>query len=655
MEYINKDLKEYIENEIFPIYEKNDAGHNIEHINYVIERCMKFAPQFKNINLNMLYTIASFHDIAHHIDKDNHEKLSASIFYEDENMKKFFNEEERKIIKEAIEDHRASLEYEPRSNYGKIVSSADRTTSINTVLMRTHSYTMKHYKDLELIQIVKRAYNYIQKKYGNGGYSKNYCYDEDYEQFKIDIDTILKNKWLFTKKYMDVNKINDIKEKAKLFAILAHNGQVRKNEPEKPMIIHPIGVGKLLEYYGYDDNVVAAGYLHDVVEDTKYLIDDIKMEFGDDIADLVMVASEPDKSLSWEERKKHTIKQTKTLPLRKKLVICADKINNLEDLIIKFEKTGIRDFSKFNRGEDKQKWYYTSIYESLIYNEDENLPIFNRLKNILDKLFNNKENLFLKETIFNDDLDYYEKLKRLHAKKEELQRLRALCTLSKPFVIEFTGTPRTGKTTLINNLCDFFKKGGFNTQIIEEFTTSKYYKEELKDRFKHMSSSESNIAIIECVYQQLIDAIKNGKDIILIDRSLNDRQIWNYRRYKRGDMDKSLYLETKEKYSVLSKELIDFLVITYADALVSLKRDYYSSLALENRSFLNIDNIDEYNQCLNSLINLFNSSVDDSILVDTTNKNMNDISTEVADNIMTSMRKKYINSFKNKYNLGNTE
>ena len=655
MDFINKDLKEYIENEIFPIYEKNDAGHNIEHINYVIERCMKFAPQFKNINLNMLYTIAAFHDIAHHIDKDNHEKLSASIFYEDENMKKFFNEEERKIIKEAIEDHRASLEYEPRSDYGKIVSSADRTTNINTVLMRTHSYTMKHYKDLELIQIVKRAYNYIQKKYGNGGYSKNYCYDEDYEQFKIDIDTILKDKWLFTKKYMEVNKINDIKEKAKLFAILAHNGQVRKNEPEKAMIIHPVSVGKLLEYYGYDDNVVAAGYLHDVVEDTKYLIEDIKKEFGDDIADLVMVASEPDKSLSWEERKKHTIKQTKTLPLRKKLVICADKINNLEDLIIKFQKTGIRDFSKFNRGEDKQKWYYTSIYESLIYNEDENLPIFNRLKNVLDKLFNNKENLFLKETIFSENLDYYEQLKRLHAKKEELQRLRALCTLSKPFVIEFTGTPRTGKTTLINNLYDFFKKGGFNTQIIEEFTISKYYKEELKDRFKHMSSSESNIAIIECVYQQLIDAIKNGKDIILIDRSLNDRQIWNYRRYKRGDMDETLYLETKEKYSVLSKELIDFLVITYADALVSLKRDYHSSLALENRSFLNIDNIDEYNQCLNSLINLFNSSVDDSILVDTTNKNMNDISTEVADNIMTSMRKKYINSFKNKYNLDKTE
>ena len=141
----------------------------------------------------------------------------------------------------------------------------------------------------------------------------------------------------------------DIKEKAKMFAIKAHMGQVRKSEPDKPMIIHPLSVGMLLEEYGYDDNVIAAGYLHDVVEDTKYTIEDIEKYFGKDIAYLVRGASEPDKSLSWEERKKHTINITKKLPLRNKLVICADKINNLEDLYLNFEKSGNRDFSAFKR------------------------------------------------------------------------------------------------------------------------------------------------------------------------------------------------------------------------------------------------------------------------------------------------------------------
>lgn len=443
----------------------------------------------------------------------------------------------------------------------------------------------------------------------------------------------------------------DLKEKAKMFAINAHMGQVRKSEPDKPMIVHPISVGKLLEEYGYDDTVVAAGYLHDVVEDTKYTIDDIKNEFGKEVAELVMDASEPDKSLSWEERKEHTIEETKKLPLRNKLVVCADKINNLEDLMLKFHKSGKRDFSEFKRGEEKQKWYYTSVYESLIYNEDENLPIFKRLKNVLDVVFYEKEDLYLRDIIFNDNSEHYKKLKKLHAQKVELQKLKALCTLPKPFVIEFCGTPRTGKTTTIARLYEFFKKGEFKTTVIEEFTTSKYYKEVFKEKYKNVSSTESNIAIMEEVTKQLKNVLDSDQEIILIDRSINDRQIWNYRRYSKGDMPKEKYQETMEKYSSISKESIDFLAITYAEPVTALKRDYNSSLSLEKRRFLNIDNLDEYNRSLKDLEELFRASVKDLILIDTTSISMNDVLVEIASKIMIAMREKYIKSFKEKYNL----
>lgn len=443
----------------------------------------------------------------------------------------------------------------------------------------------------------------------------------------------------------------DLKEKAKLFAINAHMGQIRKSEPDKPMIIHPISVGMLLEEYGYDEQVIAAGYLHDVVEDTKYTIEDIKREFGNEVANLVMGASEPDKSLSWEERKAHTIEETKKLPLRNKSIICADKINNLEDLMLKFQKSGKRDFKAFNRGEEQQKWYYTNVYESLIYGEDENLPIFKRLKNVLDIVFAEKEDLYLRDTIFDDNKDYYEKLKKLHAQKVELQKLKSLCALSKPFVIEFSGTPRTGKTTTINNLYDFFKKGGFNTAIIEEFTTSRYYKEVFKQKYKNAHSVESNIAIIEEVTRQLEEALNSDKEIILIDRSINDRQIWNYTRYTRGEMPEEIYQEAREKYSAISSKLIDFLVVTYADPITSLKRDYNSSLALEKRNFLNIDNLNEFNHSLKDLQELLETSVDDSILLDTSSIGMDEVSIEIASQIMPAMRKKYIKNFKQKYNL----
>ena len=443
----------------------------------------------------------------------------------------------------------------------------------------------------------------------------------------------------------------NIKEKAKIFAINAHQGQIRKNEPDKPMIIHPLSVGKLLEDYNYSDNIVAAGYLHDVVEDTKYTIEDIEKEFGQEVANLVMSASEKDKTLSWEERKKHTIEEVKKLPLKNKLVICADKINNLEDLYLKFAKNGQRDFSNFKRGEEKQKWYYTNIYENLIKGEDKNLPIFKRLKKALDLVFNYQEDEFLKNTIFKDNEVYYQKLQKLHAQKLELENLKSLCNLKKPFIIEFTGTPRTGKTTTINNLYDFFKKGNFNIELIEEFTTSKYYKQKYKEKLIGLNQEEINLKILEETAKQLKEAIKKEKDIILIDRSINDRQIWNYRRYQKQDMTKEKYLEAKSNYSKISKELIDFLAITHTDALTALKRDYNNSLALEERTFLNITNLKEYNESLKKVKDLLTSSVDNYCFIDTTNKNLNDISLEVAESVMPLIRKKFITAFKEKYNV----
>ena len=95
----------------------------------------------------------------------------------------------------------------------------------------------------------------------------------------------------------------NIKDKAKEFAINAHKGQIRKSDKEKPMIIHPINVADILSEYGFDDNVVAAGYLHDVIEDTKYTKEDLLKAFNEDILSLVLGDTEKDKSLSWKREK----------------------------------------------------------------------------------------------------------------------------------------------------------------------------------------------------------------------------------------------------------------------------------------------------------------------------------------------------------------
>lgn len=208
---INKDLKEYIEKNIFPVYDKNETAHNIEHIKYVINRSFKFAETIPDINYNIVYTVAAYHDIGHHINPKTHELISAEMMYNDNNLKDFFTDEERKIIKEAIEDHRASSSHEPRSIYGKIVSTADRNNTVEDCLIRSYSYNKKLHPEYNEEQIFEECHFHLNDKFGKNGYAKFFFKDEEYEKFLIEIRKLLSDKENFIE--MQKNYINDLKEK----------------------------------------------------------------------------------------------------------------------------------------------------------------------------------------------------------------------------------------------------------------------------------------------------------------------------------------------------------------------------------------------------------------------------------------------------------
>lgn len=179
-------------------------------------------------------------------------------------------------------------------------------------------------------------------------------------------------------------------EYAIYYATKAHQGQRRKME-DIEMIFHPFTCGMLLQRNGYDEDIVCAGILHDVVEDTHHTFDDIEKEFGKVVRDYVYDASEPDKSLSWKERKQHTIDQIKNAPLGSKLVVACDKISNLEDLYECIEKYGEEYcWSMLKENKESQKWYYTSVYKSCINGVNKDIPIFQRYKKVLEDLFQYK-------------------------------------------------------------------------------------------------------------------------------------------------------------------------------------------------------------------------------------------------------------------------
>ena len=192
---INKKLQEYIEKNIYPEYDKNEKGHNIDHIKYVIKRSFELVNENDlDVNLDMVYTIAAYHDIGHHIDSKTHEIVSADIMIKDNNLKQFFTDEERQTIKEAIEDHRASAKEEPRSIYGRIVSSADRNNTVEDCLRRTYTYGKKLNPDATDEELFLRAYDVLVNKFGEGGYAKFYFKDIQYEKFLKELRELLSDK-----------------------------------------------------------------------------------------------------------------------------------------------------------------------------------------------------------------------------------------------------------------------------------------------------------------------------------------------------------------------------------------------------------------------------------------------------------------------------
>ena len=212
---ITEELKQYIEEKVFPEYDKNESGHGINHIKDVIRRSFELVEENQlEVNIDMVYVIAVYHDIGHHIDSKTHEIISADIMSKDKNLSKFFNEEELKIIKEAIEDHRASAKENPRSIYGKIVSSADRNNKVEDCLRRTYTYGKKLNPNATDEELFLRAYDVLQNKFGEDGYAKFYFKDSQYENFLKELRSLLKDKDKYI--YTQREYIKELKKEKKI-------------------------------------------------------------------------------------------------------------------------------------------------------------------------------------------------------------------------------------------------------------------------------------------------------------------------------------------------------------------------------------------------------------------------------------------------------
>lgn len=168
---VKQEIKDYIESAVIPLYDNFDKAHQRDHVDYVIEESLALAKHY-DVEEDMVYTIAAYHDTGLQVDRKTHHLESGKIIRSDSKLLQWFTTEQIETIAQAAEDHRASNTTEPRSIYGKIVAEADRQIDGTTILRRTIQFGLSHYPELNKEGNWERTLEHLHEKYAEGGYLK---------------------------------------------------------------------------------------------------------------------------------------------------------------------------------------------------------------------------------------------------------------------------------------------------------------------------------------------------------------------------------------------------------------------------------------------------------------------------------------------------
>jgi len=169
MKFINPEIKDYIEANIIVKYAQFDDAHNISHVTQGIKNSLEMAQEYP-VDFNMVYVIAAYHDLGLPLGRKEHNKHSAAILLADKKMLEWFSADEIKIMAEAVEDHRASNTYEPRSIYGKIIADADNDLGYDSVFKRCIQHSLANFPKYSHEEHFWRIVEHMKDKFGPDGY-----------------------------------------------------------------------------------------------------------------------------------------------------------------------------------------------------------------------------------------------------------------------------------------------------------------------------------------------------------------------------------------------------------------------------------------------------------------------------------------------------
>ncbi|MBO7645600.1 MAG: HD domain-containing protein [Prevotella sp.] len=190
---VNLELMTFIERRVLPRYAAFDSAHNMEHVMSVIKASVSLAEKM-GVDVDMAYAVAAYHDLGLEGPRAIHHLTSGKILKADKRLEKWFSPQQIDMMKEAVEDHRASSSHVPRNVYGKIVAEADRDLRPETVFSRTVQFGLDHYPEMSEEEHWNRFLEHMQHKYSVNGYIKLWIQGSESERNLKELRDIINDK-----------------------------------------------------------------------------------------------------------------------------------------------------------------------------------------------------------------------------------------------------------------------------------------------------------------------------------------------------------------------------------------------------------------------------------------------------------------------------
>ncbi len=192
MNTLNLEIVSFVETQILPRYAAFGKSHGIAHVQRVIANSIELA-RIVGADVNMAYVIAAYHDLGMSGERAIHHIIGGKILFTDARLKKWFSPERLKIMREAIEDHRASASRQPRSIYGKIVAEADRDLDTEVIFRRAIQFGLERYPEKDKEAQWERFRQHMQEKYARGGYVRLWIPNSPNRLHLMEIQAIIDN------------------------------------------------------------------------------------------------------------------------------------------------------------------------------------------------------------------------------------------------------------------------------------------------------------------------------------------------------------------------------------------------------------------------------------------------------------------------------